>query len=126
MDERDTPDALRDLGRRLDKARREAQATDGQARSGGDSAAGQNALAMAFRIGLELIVAVFVGAALGWAFDNWLGTGPWGLIAFVFLGFAAGVTNVFRLALGMEKAVGYGTRKPAPPPQGNWSDEDED
>jgi ATP synthase protein I len=124
MDERDTPDALRDLGRRLDKARREAQAANGGARSGGD--ASPNALAMAFRIGLELIVAVFVGAALGWAFDNWLGTGPWGLIAFIFLGFAAGVANVFRLALGMEKAVGYGTRKPAPPPQGNWSDEDED
>jgi ATP synthase protein I len=126
MDERDTPDALRDLGRRLDKALREAQATGGEARSGGDAAAGRNALGMAFRIGLELIVAVFVGAALGWACDNWLGTGPWGLIAFVFLGFAAGVANVFRLALGMEKAVGYGARKPAPPPQGNWSDEDED
>lgn len=125
MDERDTPDDLRDLGRRLDKAQREAQAANGEARSGGDSA-DRNALAMAFRIGLELIVAVFVGAALGWAFDNWLGTGPWGLIAFLFLGFAAGVANVFRLALGMEKAVGYGARKPAPPPQRNWSDEDED
>ena len=128
MDERDTPDALKDFGQRLDKARREAQRPAERAQAGGAGDAGRKALGMAFRIGLELVVAVFVGAGLGWAFDNWLGTGPWGLIVFIFLGFGAGVTNVFRLALGMEKAVGYGPPKPAKPeapPPAAW-DEDED
>ncbi len=79
---------------------------------------------MGLRIGLELVVAVFVGAGLGWAFDNWLGTQPWGLIGFLFLGFGAGVVNVFRVATGTERAVGFG-----PPQKGlqkplDWDDED--
>ncbi len=76
---------------------------------------------MGLRIGLELVVAVGLGAALGWAFDGWLGTRPWGMIGFLFLGFAAGVTNVFRTALRMQRAVGFAP----PPPPGAWSDDEE-
>jgi ATP synthase protein I len=120
MDERDTQDPLRDLGQRLDKARRGQLPPP----SDGDSEA-QNALAVGLRIGLELVVAVFVGAGLGWAFDNWLGTGPWGLIVFIFLGFAAGVLNVFRIAIGAERAVGFGAKGQAPRPPQAWDDDEE-
>ncbi len=122
MDERDTPDPLRDLERRLDKARR--QDRPARASRGGDDGASRKALALGLRIGLELVVAVFVGAALGWAFDNWLGTQPWGLIVFLFLGFAAGVTNVFRVATGTNRAVGYAPKAAKPQEAEPWDDED--
>jgi len=41
---------------------------------------------------------VVVGAGLGWGIDRLLGVGPWGLIVFLLLGFAAGVLNVMRAA----------------------------
>jgi ATP synthase protein I len=116
-------DALRNLAERLEKARRAAERPAPRGPGSGDS--GGNALAVGLRIGLELVVAVFVGAALGWAFDNWLGTAPWGLIVLLFLGFGAGVANIFRFALGSERAVGYAPKGEAPK-AGDWSDDDED
>jgi ATP synthase protein I len=125
MDERDTRDPLRDLGQRLDRARAARPGPAAGAADNADADESRSALAIGFRIGLELVVSVFVGAGLGWAFDNWLGTQPWGLIAFLFLGFAAGVMNVFRIALRQERAVGFGPAKSPPPPQGNWSDDED-
>jgi ATP synthase protein I len=55
-------------------------------------------MALGFRLSSELIAGVVVGALLGWAFDHLLSTSPWGLIAFVLLGFVAGVVNVVRSA----------------------------
>jgi ATP synthase protein I len=124
MGQGDNDDALRNLGERLDKARR-ATGRPGPSNAAPDSRGGK-ALAAGLRIGLELIVAVFVGVGLGWAFDKWLGTGPWGLIVFLFLGFGAGVANIFRFALGMERAVGYAPPKGEPPKAVGWSDDDED
>lgn len=44
-----------------------------------------------------LIAALFVGAALGWAVDNYLlHSAPWGLILGVLLGFAAGLYGVYQ------------------------------
>ncbi len=53
---------------------------------------------------VELAAALCVGLGLGWLTDRFLGTRPWGLIVFFFLGIAAGMLNVFRAA----KGVGYG------------------
>lgn len=54
--------------------------------------------ARGFRLSSELVAGVLVGAGLGWLIDRWLGVGPWGLIIFLLLGFAAGVLNVMRSA----------------------------
>jgi ATP synthase protein I len=64
-------------------------------------------LALAWRIGVELVVAIVVGTGLGWAFDRWLGTAPWGMIVMFFLGTAAGMLNVWRAVTGQGMAVGY-------------------
>ncbi len=56
-----------------------------------------NAMGFAFRITTELVAAVVVGVAAGWALDLWLGSKPWFLILFFFLGVAAGVLNVYRV-----------------------------
>ena len=55
-------------------------------------------MAIGFRLSSELIAGVVVGALLGWGFDRFLSTSPFGLIVFVLLGFIAGVVNVIRSA----------------------------
>jgi ATP synthase protein I len=39
--------------------------------------------------------------------DDWLKTKPWLMVAFVVLGFMAGILNVYRLASGFGYAPGY-------------------
>lgn len=49
------------------------------------------------RVGVELVSALVVAVAIGWALDRWLGTRPILLAVFVLLGGAAGVLNVWRM-----------------------------
>jgi ATP synthase protein I len=121
MSDGDAGDPLRALGRRLEAAQRGRPKPAVGAPQAAAAGEARRALGVGLRIGLELVVAVCVGAALGWAFDGWLGTGPWGMILCLFLGFAGGVANVFRVALGMERAVGFAP----PPPRDAWSDDEE-
>ncbi|MCW5716120.1 MAG: AtpZ/AtpI family protein [Bauldia sp.] len=53
---------------------------------------------MALRLATEFVAGILVGGAIGWFFDGWLGTSPWGLIVFLLAGFAAGVLNALRTA----------------------------
>ena len=55
-----------------------------------------NALAMAFSISAQLVVAIALGTALGWQMDVWFGTKPLFLIVMMLLFAAAGFLNVFR------------------------------
>lgn len=64
------------------------------------------ALGFGLRIGAELLAALLVGLALGWVCDHFLGTRPWGLIAFFFIGAAAGVMNVYRTTQHMGRGTG--------------------
>jgi ATP synthase protein I len=102
----DSREPLDNLGRRIEEARRAAGSPAGQRE---DQAQTPFAAAMAFawRIGLELMVAIGVGTGAGWAIDRWLGTRPWGMIALFFLGTAAGMLNVWRAVTGQGMAVGY-------------------
>ena len=61
----------------------------------------------AMRIGTELVVAIFVGGGLGFLIDSWLGTKPWFLIGFLFLGNAAGLWNIFRLTNNHKYKAGF-------------------
>lgn len=49
------------------------------------------------RAGVEVVSALIVGVAIGFALDRWLGTTPWLFLLFFVLGAAAGVMNVYRL-----------------------------
>lgn len=82
------------IGKQLDavKTRREPANRSSSGRVNGA------AFAVAFRFAAELLVGVGIGGFIGWAIDRQLGTGPWLLVLFVMLGFAAGVTNVIRSA----------------------------
>jgi ATP synthase protein I len=47
-------------------------------------------------VGLSFVLAIVLGTLAGWWIDKAFGTSPWALILFFFLGFAAGVLNVYR------------------------------
>lgn len=78
--------------RKASQQRREA--------SGGDQTPGGSgaAMASAMRAGGEFVAAIIVGGFIGWLLDAWLGTKPWLMIAFFFLGVTAGIVNVIRAA----------------------------
>jgi ATP synthase protein I len=95
---------LDELARRLDARERAKPTLQGET----DEAP----LAKAYRIGIELIVAVAVGAAIGYGLDSWLGTAPWLLILFFFLGVAAGFLNVYKAARKMDSGGPSGDGNP--------------
>lgn len=98
-------------------------------------------LGLGMRIGIELLAAVLAGVGIGLLLDNWLETTPVFTLAFVALGFAAGVMNVIRVSRGLDQriglgravrdkqaadaAAGKGTEAPRAPP-GAWDDEDDE
>ena len=63
----------------------------------GAGLAGGSALGLGLRVGVELVSALAVAVAIGWALDHWLHTLPLFLVIFLVLGGAAGVANVWRL-----------------------------
>ena len=60
------------------------------------------AIGMAMRLGLELVAGTVVGGFIGWQLDQWLGTTPFLLLIFFFLGIAAGILNVIRTAYDLQ------------------------
>jgi ATP synthase protein I len=48
-------------------------------------------------VGFAFVIAVVIGAAIGYYLDEWLGTSPGLFLLFFFLGLAAGILNVLRL-----------------------------
>ena len=83
------------LGEALDRRRDEAAEA---ARRRSSSSAG--AMALGMRAMSELVAAVMVGAGMGWSFDHFVGSDPWGLIVGLALGAIAGFWGVYRLAAG--------------------------
>lgn len=83
------------LGERLDHLGHD-RASGGQ--PGTSPTSDPSAIARGFRLSVELVAGVLVGAGIGWILDRWLSVSPWGMIVFLLLGFAAGVLNVMRAA----------------------------
>ena len=123
MSEPGGADPLRDLGERLDQARR---AQRGESAGGEDMKLPRGGLGLAFRIAVELVAALAVGLAIGWAIDHWLGTRPWGLVVFFFLGAAAGMLNVYRAVGGSGMMDGDAAQDKAPAPRGDLKNGDEE
>lgn len=63
---------------------------------GGGLQSGMSGVGAMLRIGIEMVSAVAVGFGIGWLLDSWLGTKPWLMILFFFMGSAAGILGVFR------------------------------
>jgi ATP synthase protein I len=90
------PRDLRELGDRLDALQKQ--------QADRNKAPPPTSLGIAFRFSTEMVAALVVGGGFGWALDwitdRWspIHTRPWGMIAFVVLGAAAGILNVVRAA----------------------------
>lgn len=68
-------------------------------RDGGTPGAMGNAMVLAFRVLSEFVAAVIVGAVIGWGIDRVAGTTPAFLVTFLLMGAAAGIWNVYRIAI---------------------------
>ena len=63
----------------------------------------QSNFGQAFKMSTELVSAVLVGTIIGFILDTWFDTKPWLIIIFFFLGAAAGLLNVIKVANQMQK-----------------------
>ena len=106
MTEPEEPSSLNDLDRRLKEAQAKRQ-DERERESRGRGRAANSGLGLGFRIAVDMLAALIVGVGIGLLLDSWLGTSPWMLILFFFLGSAAGMLNVYRTATGQGYAVGY-------------------
>lgn len=104
MSDNDPPETLEDLDKRLQQARNRQAGNQTGSSFEKEEMSGYS---MAIRIGTEMVAALIVGVAIGYFLDNWLGTKPWFLVVFFFLGAGAGVLNVYRAASGLGMATGY-------------------
>ena len=63
----------------------------------------RNGLGIAFRLGIEMLVATGIGSMMGFSVDHFFNTSPWFLILGVFFGAGAGGLSAYRTALKLEK-----------------------
>lgn len=119
------PPSLEDLDARIRRAQGEVEQSSGKSRGRG----GKQGIGFAFRIGVDLVAGVAVGTVIGVLLDRWLGTTPWFLVLFFFLGAGAGFMNVYRAMKGLGYGAGYRPKGPASGPDGRQhgdaSDEEE-
>jgi ATP synthase protein I len=102
MNQNLSPTPLEDLAERIQRLKAETTPTTAPVR--GES---MNGLGIAFGVAAHMVAGLGVGAAIGYFLDIWLGSSPWMLGLFFFLGAGAGVLNTYRMAMGMDMAMGY-------------------
>jgi ATP synthase protein I len=107
MSEEPPPEGMEDFEARLKRLQAETRPPQ-RKRATDEPTSG---MGMAFSIAAHMVAGVGVGALVGYWLDRWLGTSPWLLIVFFFLGSAAGMLNVYRTVTGIDMAMGY--RPPA-------------
>ncbi|PCI34298.1 MAG: hypothetical protein COB54_00450 [Alphaproteobacteria bacterium] len=90
---------LDSLKARVEKARR---ANEPKSESGINES---HAYGMAMRLVAELVSGLIVGLIIGYFLDKTLGTKPWLMIVFIFLGLGAGIFNVLRASKQMEQSA---------------------
>jgi ATP synthase protein I len=79
--------AAQDAARRGGKAGQSAHASVG---------AGQSAINLAMRLGVELVAAMVIAVTIGWGLDRLFHTRPWMMVVMVPVGMAAGLRNLVR------------------------------
>ena len=95
-------DALKALGDKLEATKKSHQEPEIRSEKSG--------MGEGLKYASEFSAAIIAGAFLGYIVDKFVGTGPWGLLIGLLLGFGAGVMNVVRAA--KEGMDGSGTDLP--------------
>jgi ATP synthase protein I len=55
------------------------------------------ALGFLSSVGISMVAATFIGLAMGYYLDKWLGTSPWMTLIFLGLGIVSGFRNIYIL-----------------------------
>ena len=76
------------------------QVRESVAKQAGDA---QRALALAMRLGVELVAAMVIAVVIGWGLDKLFHTKPWLMILMVPFGMAAGIRNLVRASARSDK-----------------------
>lgn len=92
-----TPDEIEARLRKMQAEPGSKSSSSDQPDQGSPSMAG---LGQAMRVGVELVSALVVGVGIGFGLDYLLGTKPWMMLVFFFVGAAAGMLNVWRVVSG--------------------------
>lgn len=113
--EDDLSQRLSRLGTDLDAKRQAATPTSYDPKRAASDA---SAMGFAFRLSAEFVAGVIAGGIVGWLLDRLIGTGPWGLIVCLLLGFCAGMLNLMRAtgAVKPERAPGDHSSRPGKGP----------
>lgn len=105
MTEGESPSKRKDFAERLRALRSEVKQDDGRV---GGRGTPQTPAGWVLRLSVELVAGLVVGGVIGWGLDRWLGTNPLMLIVFFLLGAVAGIYNVIRTAMEMNRPPGDG------------------
>ncbi len=109
MTEGDSPPQPKDFAKRLQTLRSEVKQDSGEApRAGGIP---KTAAGWVLRLSVELAAGLVVGGVIGWLLDRWIGSSPLMLIVFFLLGAAAGLYNVIRSAMRLNREAEGGNDK---------------
>ena len=90
---------LKDFKTRLKIAKEKLKSSTKNSNNDGNSAS----MGSAFKLSTDLVAHVAVGTIIGFILDSWFDTKPWLIILFFFLGSAAGILNVIKIAKRMQK-----------------------
>jgi ATP synthase protein I len=96
-----------DIEARLNKLKEGFDAEGKPSGQTGQAGPATEGLALAMRVGVELVSAFLVGGGIGYGLDFLFGTKPWLMVGFLFVGFAAGLMNVWRVVSGQDSVAGY-------------------
>ncbi len=99
MDDPEKPASLRELDERLSAARKRHTALHAPKRG----ALANQGVGAGFRVAVEILAALVVGTVMGLLLDGWLGTRPWLMIVFFFVGSGAALRNVVRTAKQLDE-----------------------
>ena len=93
--------SLKNLEDRISKVRDDAGLNEPETTNGGAN----SGFGMAYRVSIEIVVALAVCTAIGWSLDQLFGWTPWAMLAGLVLGAAAGINNAAKTALKMDAAA---------------------
>jgi ATP synthase protein I len=105
MTEGESPPEPQDFAKRLHALRSEVKQDSGERPRGGVP---RTAAGWVMRLSVELAAGLVVGGVIGWLLDYWLGTNPLLLIVFFLLGATAGIYNVIRSAMQLNRDAAGG------------------
>ncbi|KAF0112779.1 MAG: ATP synthase protein I [Hyphomonadaceae bacterium] len=98
--------ALKELSHKVARAQESRKEAEPQVQ------ANSKGMALGMRMASEFVSAILVGGLFGFGFDYWLKSTPFGMLAGLGLGFAAGVMNLIRASKEYSASVPVGSDLP--------------